>query len=219
MPRPSTRILSPEIIARAALDMVRREHDFTIPGVAARLGVNPSSLYHHAPGGRAEIIALVRRELYAGIDCAALRDSARPWRGRLAAWIREYRAASAMAPASVPLLVGSAVDDEATLEIYEALMSILADAGVPRADWIPLSAMLDAIVMGSAVDAGAPVPLWRVPEGPDAAARFPLLREALPGGDGPERPLQGLDLAVAAAVVQVERHAQATGDRCRRHDH
>ncbi|WP_258933520.1 hypothetical protein [Nesterenkonia pannonica] len=41
MPRPRQNILSARKIARAALTMTEREQDFTIPGIAKALGVNP----------------------------------------------------------------------------------------------------------------------------------------------------------------------------------
>ena len=57
MARPSKNILSPSIIAEAALTMVERDHDFTIPGIAKELGVNPSSLYHHVRNDDAWYVA------------------------------------------------------------------------------------------------------------------------------------------------------------------
>ena len=56
MARPKHSILSPKLIAGAALRLVAKHGDFTIPGVAAALGVHPSSLYHHLPGGRLAIV-------------------------------------------------------------------------------------------------------------------------------------------------------------------
>ena len=201
MARPKTTLLTRSRIARAALARVRATGGFTIPALAGGLGVHPSSLYHHVRG-KAEIIRLAREELYAAIDLGPCRDSAAPWQTRLERWVVGYRDATAQAPGVVPLLIGAAVDDPRTLEIYEALFEILADAGVPRARRVAVSAMIDAVVLGSAVDAGSPTPLW-LPQ--DDA--FPRLREATAHADDGDRALAGLALAVPAVVAAVERAA------------
>ncbi|WP_146341301.1 TetR/AcrR family transcriptional regulator [Nesterenkonia sp. NBAIMH1] len=205
MPRPRQNILSARKIARAALTMTEREQDFTIPGIAKALGVNPSSLYHHVPGGRQEIIALMRRELYSAIDPDLLADRSRPWQERLAAWIREFRDASASVPGSIPLFVRAPVDDDATLQIYEDLFGILRDGGVPADRWPAAAAMLDAIVLGSALDESSPLPLWR-PPGTDGYALIRSVTETA------ERPREGLELALQAAVAAVAALAEDAGD-------
>ncbi|WP_347754775.1 TetR/AcrR family transcriptional regulator C-terminal domain-containing protein [Agrococcus sp. ProA11] len=206
MARPKHSILSPQLIAAAALRLVAKHGDFTIPGVAAELGVHPSSLYHHLPGGRAAIVHRMREELYADIDLAPALDTALPPLDRLRLWMRAYRAATARVPAVVPVLVGAPVEDARTLEIYEALFVILRDAGVPVAQRVACSAMIDAVVLGSAVDAASPVPLWRV-EGHD----LPELREVAAAGDDEGRAPAGFELGVEAAVAAVERMAAPRG--------
>lgn len=201
MARPSTNILSRARIARAALARVRRTGAFTIPGIAADLGVHPSSLYHHVRG-RAEIVHLMREELYAAIDLAPSRDESVPWQDRLERWMRSYRAATSQAPDVVPLLVGSSVEDARTLEIYDALFSILAAAGVAAPDRIAVSAMVDAVVLGSSVDAASPTPLWTVGDAP-----VPAMRAAIDAAAPVDRVEAGLELAIAAVIAALERHA------------
>ena len=101
----------------------------------------------------------MREELYAGIDLGPALDDAVAPLDRLRLWMRAYRAATARVPAVVPVLVGAPVEDLRTLEIYEALFVILRDAGVPVEQRVACSAMVDALVLGSAVDAGSPAPL------------------------------------------------------------
>ena len=198
MARPKKNILSPQIIAETALKLVEQKHDFTIPGIAAELGVNPSSLYHHVIGGRAEIIKLMRRALYEQIDLSALTDRGQPWQDRLEQWIRSYREASAQVPAALPLLIGAAVDDSLTLQIYEVLFTILDQAGVAEDRQLAVAAMLDAIVIGSAIDAASPDPLW------SAGEELPRLAALADPGAMTRRTREGLDLAVSAAVAQIE---------------
>ncbi|MDJ0319518.1 TetR/AcrR family transcriptional regulator C-terminal domain-containing protein [Pseudarthrobacter sp. PS3-L1] len=198
MGRPSRNILSPAIIAGSALKLVRLHRDFTIPGIAADLGVNASSLYHHVKGGKAEIIKLMRAELYAGLELSAFHDATIPWQERLAGWMRSYRDASAQVPAVLPLLVGARVDDARTLEVYETLLVILDHAGVPGGQQPAVSAMVDAMVIGSAIDAASPDALWiTTPETPLLAA---LAQEPTSG----RRREDGLEFAIRAVVVQVE---------------
>ncbi len=198
MARPKQRILSPTLIAEAALRLVAKHGDFTIPGVAAALGVHPSSLYHHLPGGRLAIVHRMREELYAGIELGAALDAERPPLDRLRLWMRAYRAATARVPAVVPVLVGAPVEDARTLAIYEALFVILRDAGVPPEQRVACSAMIDAVVLGSAVDAASPVPLWLSDGHP-----LPELRSVAAPDDDRDRALAGFELAVEAVVAAV----------------
>ncbi|MET4098579.1 AcrR family transcriptional regulator [Agrococcus sp. UYP10] len=198
MARPKHRILSPQLIAGAALRLVAKHGDFTIPGVAAALGVHPSSLYHHLPGGRAAIVHRMREELYGSIDLGPALDTSEAPLERLRLWMRAYRAATARVPAVVPVLVGAPVEDFRTLEIYEALFVILRDAGVPVEQRVACSAMVDALVLGSAVDAGSPAPLWRS-EGHD----LPELRGVVAARDDADRALAGFELGVEAVVAAV----------------
>ncbi|WP_258933521.1 hypothetical protein [Nesterenkonia pannonica] len=76
------------------------------------------------------------------------------------------------------------VDDDATLQIYEDLFGILRDGGVPADRWPAAAAMLDAIVLGSALDESSPLPLWR-PPGTDGYALIRSVTETA------ERPAKG----------------------------
>ncbi|MDJ0333831.1 TetR/AcrR family transcriptional regulator [Salinibacterium sp. G-O1] len=199
MGRPSKNILSSKTIALAALALVDEKGNFTIPGVAAALGVNASSLYHHLPGGRIAIVHRIREELYAEVDLTPLVDPSTPALDRLREWMFEIRSALARVPAIAPILVAAPVEDLRTLEIYEALFVILKDAGVPAARRAAYSAMIDAVILGSAVDAGSPIPLWRS-EGFD----LPELH-AIASADNLQRANDGFSLAVDVVVDAVSK--------------
>lgn len=199
MARPSKNILSPIIIAEAALTLVERNHDFTIPGIARELEVNPSSLYHHVKGGREEIINLMREALYGRIDLTAATDRSASWQNRLRAWIRNYRNCMARLPAAMPLLVGARVDDFPTLRIYEVAFAILNEIGIEHSQQVDFVSMLDALVLGSALDRGAPVPVWQ-PGDHDV----PYLRRASAAGDDDHRTDRGLEIAITAVVSHIE---------------
>lgn len=67
MGRPSTPILSTDRIATAALDLVNSTGGFTIPGLARRLKVSPSSLYNHV-AGREQIVELLRERAMSEVN-------------------------------------------------------------------------------------------------------------------------------------------------------
>lgn len=67
MPRPSQPILSTAIITDAVMRAVDAAGDFTMPGIAEKLSVRPSSLYNHV-SGRAEIIEYMRARVMAGVS-------------------------------------------------------------------------------------------------------------------------------------------------------
>ncbi len=202
MARPLQKILSRERIVRTALDMLRRGREFTIPALAAELKVHPSSLYHHIPGGRDEIVDLMRAELYAGIDLESLSDHGMPWEQRLRGWAHAYRQATAGAPWLLPVVVGQPVDDRPTQAIYEVLFALLEEAGLPEDEWMAAATMLDVIVLGSALDASSPVPLWQ-----NVAPEFTRLTGPVASRDTETRKLDGFAMAVDAALAWIGRRS------------
>ncbi|MDZ8201272.1 hypothetical protein RZO50_07085 [Microbacterium sp. SSW1-59] len=70
------------------------------------------------------------------------------------------------------------------------------------------SAMIDAVVLGSAIDAASPAPLWRptpAPDSSEALTAYPLselVGVAAPGDDR-SRVQKGLDLAVETVVAAI----------------
>ncbi|WP_369056358.1 TetR/AcrR family transcriptional regulator C-terminal domain-containing protein [Kineococcus terrestris] len=159
MPRPTTPLLSRARILAAALELVDTTGTFTTPKLAARLSVSTSSLYHHVPGGREEVVEGLRGLLCEG----ALPAAAAPgegWREFAGRWARGYRAAMAAHPRVVPLLTAQTVSDPATLAGYEALARVLHADGFADEDLLHAVTVLDCLVLGSALDAGAPVDVW-----------------------------------------------------------
>jgi AcrR family transcriptional regulator len=200
MARPRTQLLSREIILDAALELINLEHDFTVLGIGRRLGVNPSSLYHHLKGGRDEIINGLRERLYNRIDLPSLRTSNSPWQSRIEQWVRSYRDAVAAYPTAIPILIGRMVDDIPTLAVYETLATILVEAGVPSSKQVGVIAMLDALVFGSAIDAGSPEPLWDT-----SSDHQPHLHRAIESSSTSDRVVLGLEIGIDASVSYIER--------------
>ncbi|MDQ0733757.1 TetR/AcrR family transcriptional regulator [Arthrobacter agilis] len=200
MGRPRQAILSPEKIYRAALELVDEFGDFTLPGLAKRLSVSPSSIYHHVQG-RPEIINGIRSVI--GSDALASGDffTAGPaWQDRAAAWARSYRTALGRHAKAIPLLVGEAVTDTATLEIYEHLAAVFVEQGFAANDVVVAVTVLDSFMLGSALDLASPETAWLAD--PDAQ---PALYGAFAGASlgGPRSDLS-FEVGVAAIIAHLE---------------
>ena len=66
MGRPPVALLSTDRIASAAMDLVNTTGGFTIPELARRLKVSPSSLYNHV-SGREQIVELLRERAMSAV--------------------------------------------------------------------------------------------------------------------------------------------------------
>ncbi|ATQ29266.1 TetR family transcriptional regulator [Rhodococcus ruber] len=198
MPRPPKRLLSPEIITDAAIRMVDTAGDFTMPGLAERLKVRPSSLYNHV-SGRAEIVEAMRARIMSTI---VVGDPAGAWSETVAALAREYRRAYAAHPRLIPLFTAQTVQSPVAFGMYNALAQAFTDAGFTPAQVLHAVTTVDSFVLGSALDLAAPEVVWaNVPETGDA------MRAALQtAGPNPQRADAafefGLRVLVAGLIAQ-----------------
>ncbi|MFE4502642.1 TetR/AcrR family transcriptional regulator C-terminal domain-containing protein [Rhodococcus sp. NPDC056743] len=198
MPRPSQRLLSPEIITVAAIESVDETGDFTMPGLAGRLKVRPSSLYNHV-SGRAEIIELMRAQSMAGIDLESVDGS---WTDTVAALASEYRRSYAEHPRLIPLFTAQTVQAGVAFGLYNALAQAFSDGGFDPSQTLHAITTVDSFVLGSALDLAAPEVQWVAgPEVNDA------MKAALAtSGKNPERADAafefGLRVLIAGLVAQ-----------------
>ncbi|MDH6454835.1 MULTISPECIES: TetR/AcrR family transcriptional regulator C-terminal domain-containing protein [unclassified Streptomyces] len=172
MGRPRTPLLDRERITTAALELVDRQGEFSVPQIARRLGVQTGSLYHHVDG-RDGIVELLRERVAAAIDVTTL--DVRPWDAAMEAWARSYRAAFAAHPRAIPLLMTNPVRAPRVLEQYERAVTLLLDAGFPAHEVMPVIVALENLVLGSALDLAAPEAMWEIADG----AATPRLAAAL----------------------------------------
>ncbi|MEV6342983.1 TetR/AcrR family transcriptional regulator [Actinoplanes sp. NPDC051851] len=180
MPRPTVPLLSREQIAAAALTLIDETGTFTLPGLAKALGVSASSIYHHFPGGREAIIEAIRG-LLAGESLRA-DPGAADWRETTVAWARAYRASFARHPRVVPMMTAQTVSDPLTLAGYESLARVLRGAGFRDEDLLHAVTILDCFILGSALDAGAPLDVWAASDDPDSVLGSAIhASRALPG--------------------------------------
>lgn len=170
MGRPSIPILSSDRIASAALDLVSATGGFTIPELARKLKVSPSSLYNHV-SGREQIVELLRERAMSDVDLPDI-DADRPWADIVADVMRSYRRSFARYPRLIPLLTLYAVNSTQAYTMYNALAVTLARAGFDPADTLRIITIFDNYVLGSALDLAAPEEPWEsgAEVGPELAA-------------------------------------------------
>jgi len=163
-------MLSLDVIAEAALDLVRTTGGFTMPGVARKLRVQPSSLYNHV-SGRDAIVELLRDRAMSEVQLPA-DDPERPWRDVVADIARSYRFSFARYPALIPLLTEYAVNSPQAFTMYNALAVTLHRAGFGPEDTLRSITLMDNYVLGAALDVAAPDEPWRARSevGPELAA-------------------------------------------------
>lgn len=180
MPRPSQPILSTQLIADAALRAIDATGDFTMPGIADKLKVRPSSLYNHV-SGRAEIIELLRAQAMTDIRIAPA-SADESWSEVVVRLAREYRRSYARHPRLIPLLTGQTVRTSIAFGMYNTLAEAFTAAGFDPAEVLSAITVLDNFVLGAALDLAAPDTVWAdVPEA--SAALRAALATTVPNPD------------------------------------
>jgi AcrR family transcriptional regulator len=153
--RPTKPLLSRQLIAEAALQLIDKEGSdaFTVNRLAARMSVQPSSLYNHITS-KNDIVELVRHLIVADIDYTMFASQA--WDQALAAWAVSYRAAFAAHPDTIKLLATTPIRDDATLVMYEHVFDNLVAAGWPPQSVMSVITALESFILGSVLDLSAP---------------------------------------------------------------
>jgi AcrR family transcriptional regulator len=194
MGRPRTPLLSTECIAEAALELVTTTGEFTIPAVARKLRVQPSSLYNHV-SGRDEIVELLRERAMSDVELPGDQPE-RPWRDVVADIMRSYRRSFARYPRLIPLLTAHAVNSTHAFTMYNALATTLQRAGFDAADTLRVITVMDCFVLGSALDVAAPDEPWH-----SGAEVCPELAAALATGAAkPERADDAFEFGLAVLL-------------------
>ena len=191
MARPRTAILTPEIIGRAAIDLVERGHDLQMKPLAEKLGVRVSSLYHHVEG-RAGVIHAMRQVLAARYPFEVNPDGT--WQEVIRRALRSAWRMYADHPRVLQLMVTVVIDEPDVLALYEVLVTALRRAGIPESDLLTTVETLDAFIFGAALDRLSPDRIIK-PETPDLMG----LLDAHPVGNERNERLfeQGITLIIA----------------------
>lgn len=156
MPRPSSPLLSPDIIGAAGLELARAGEPFGVNAIARRLGVRPSSLYNHVDGMDG-IIEVMRGRL---VDDYRVEPRGRSWDRFLRDLLAAQRRMYADHPQLVPLLVGKTITHPGVIAAYDDLATVLVDGGFPEDDVLSVIAVVDAFAIGFGLDLASPDEVW-----------------------------------------------------------
>ena len=132
-PRAGQEPLTRERILGAGLRIVDEEgiEALSMRRLAAELGVNPMSIYHHLPGKAAVVSGLVGM-VFSGMRVPP--SGGLPWRGRVRAYARAHREVVRSHPnLALQIVSDAAAVSEAVLLGAEPLYGALEDAGLPPA--------------------------------------------------------------------------------------
>lgn len=174
MARPSKPKLNTEIIAKAALNLIDKHGEFTLPQLAKALSVSASSLYNHVQG-KDEIVELMRGRAMSAIK---LPDSpSDDWQQTVREIATAYWESYSKHPRLIPLLTSHTVRDRTTLRVYDALAEAFEQAGFEAGERLHAITIVDSFVLGSALDAAAPEVVWEADE--DSSQAF---KDALSDG-------------------------------------
>ena len=168
MGRPLTPLLSVELIADTALEIIDSGEPFSMRRLAKRLGVSAPALYNHVDGKDA-LVELIRGVMVAAHPVP--KDEGGTWVNRVAAIARAQRAAYSAHPNVVPMLIGVPIAQPAVLEIYRELARALASAGFDDAEVSVLLEVIDSFAIGNALEQQAPQEMWVESDDDGALAR------------------------------------------------
>lgn len=194
MGRPSKPLLSTDRIAGAAMDLVNKTGGFTVPELARALKVSPSSLYNHV-AGREQIVELLRERAMSDVALPA-DDPHRPWTDVVADIMRSYRQSYARYPRLIPLLTSHAVNSDHALTMYNVLAVAFGRAGFDPADTLRAITLIDAFVLGSALDVAAPDEPWQ----PGAEVSPEFAAALATGSTKPERADDAFEFGIAVLL-------------------
>jgi AcrR family transcriptional regulator len=166
--RPLTPLLSVDLIAETALEMIDSGEPFSMRRLAKRLGVSAPALYNHVDG-REALVELIRGVMVA--EHPVPKDEGGTWVDRVAAIARAQRAAYSAHPNVVPMLIGVPLAQPEVLEIYRELARALASAGFDDGEVGVLLEVLDSFAIGNALEQRAPEQIWVDPDDEGALAR------------------------------------------------
>lgn len=205
MARPSSPVLSRQVIADTALTIIDEEgaEALTLRRIAQRLGVRAPSLYNHV-SSREDILDAVTESINSRLDLDAVADP--DWRRGLIAFAHSYRRAYADHPNAVPLIAARDVRTEISVAGYDAMLHRLTEVGWAALTALEIMLMIDQLVLGSAITPFAA--LLHIPA--EKAKGHPALAAVLAKADPETIDDAAFDLAVTTLLTALDpdRHGQ-----------
>lgn len=147
MGRPSTRLLSRELIATEALRLYEEvgAAGFSLRRLAARMNVKSPSFYNHV-SGQDDLVAAMQEQLQVHVDMDCLDDP--DWRVGIGTHARSYRASFLRHP-EVALMICRLPMNDLGMELYGRQLRAFRRYGLSERDALMLSASVDYLVFGS----------------------------------------------------------------------
>jgi AcrR family transcriptional regulator len=190
-----------ELIGEAALailDESKSESAFTMRVLAARLGIQAPSLYAHV-SGIDDVITLVHRRINADIDTSVL--AASEDLSDLRTMARSYLNCYRVHHVAATIIVSRAINEDYALAIYEPIAAFLERVGVPAPSIMPVMALLDYLVLGSAVE---PFSAGFVGSAQSYDVDFPAIGRALRSSPRKHIDESGFELGMVALCATIE---------------
>ncbi|WP_244993386.1 TetR/AcrR family transcriptional regulator C-terminal domain-containing protein [Rhodococcus qingshengii] len=199
--RPSTKVLSRQVITDAAFGLIEKSGyaSFTVAALSRALGVAPSALYNHVRSKR-EVLLWLQEDLMTKVDVSGFGEGR--WTDALRRWAVSYREVFASHAPLVPVIaVMPVAGAPRTLAVYESVAAGLTEAGWPVTDVVPVIVAVESFIFGSALDATAPTDIFDTADLGDVSPVFTAAVAAVtdPGGSYSSRAgfEAGLDAMIA----------------------
>lgn len=181
--RPS---LSPEQVVTAALELIDETglDGHNMRALAARLGVDASTIYYHVPS-KAALFSLIVDRVMSGLD-AGVDDPTLGTAERLLTAAHAFRRALMAHPRALPLVAARSLRTPAQLAGVEVILGILYDAGFSAVEaMVALDAIGQTVIGLSSIHAAhleAEADEPEQPWGDLPVERFPHVRRMLAEG-------------------------------------
>lgn len=142
--------LSPDLIVDAAFDVIEREglSGFSTRKLAAALGCEAMSIYHHFPSLAHLFEALVDRL----VGSMRIPPPDRPWRERLRGAIEEFRRIGREHPAFAPYLITYRMNSPVCLKMLDGVIGLFDEGGFSREQGARLFRTVSYYLMGAILD-------------------------------------------------------------------
>lgn len=200
MPRPSSPLLSPDIIGAAGLELARAGEPFGVNAIARRLGVRPSSLYNHVDGMDG-ITEVMRGRL---VEDYRVEPTGESWDRFLVDLLSAQRRMYADHPQLVPLLIGKTITHPGVIAAYDDLATVLVEGGFPEDEVLSVIAVIDAFAIGFGLDLASPDDVWEPRDDTRTLGR--LLADADRGTARADRTFElGVDLLIESLRARLRR--------------
>ncbi|MDH6180302.1 AcrR family transcriptional regulator [Microbacteriaceae bacterium SG_E_30_P1] len=199
MGRPTAPLITPELIADAALQLIDAQRgQFTLTQIARTLGVKGPSLYNHV-SGREDVLELVRKRIHLSVNAELRAEWS--WQDSVRHVARSDRDSIGQHPWIAAEFMISSMAATEPLDAVARFAEKLEAAGFASVDVLKIITSIDLLAIGSALDINAPDDIY----GPDAIEADTALGRALRANrSGKARADEAFEFALDRLVESLE---------------